>query len=164
MEPQDLPLRDLHLPSMTGWWPLAPGWWLLIALISFGFVLLLRQVYRRWRNNAARRLALHQLALIKAEFECGASATILGKELSELTRRTMLAYAPRDAVAGLTGKAWLEWLDVGLPGKLFSEGAGRMLESLPYMNPQQIDNDTDVGGLIDAVHTRLKKPRTEVEV
>ena len=76
----------------------------------------------------------------------------------------MLAYSPRDAVAGLTGNKWLEWLDRDLDEKLFSEGAGRMLESLPYMNPRQVDNDTDVRGLIKAVHTRLKKPRLEVSV
>lgn len=163
MKPEDLPLRDLHLPMMTGWWPLAPGWWLLIVLVLCGFALLLRHVYLRWRHNAARRLALHRLALITDEFERGASAATLGKELSELTRRAMLAYAPRDAVAGLTGQAWLEWLDKDLEEKLFSEGPGRMLESLPYMNPQQVDNDTDVRGLIDAVRARLKKPRIEVK-
>lgn len=164
MKPEDLPLRDLHLPMMTGWWPLAPGWWLLIALVLLGVALLLRHVYLRWRHNAARRLALHRLACITKEYEGGVSASVLGKELSELTRRAMLAYAPRDAVAGLSGKAWLEWLDSDLDEKLFSEGAGRILESLPYVNPQQVGNDTDVRGLIDAVRTRLKTPRTEVKV
>ena len=37
MDPEQIPLRDLHLPEAIGWWPLAPGWWLLIAL---GVVLL----------------------------------------------------------------------------------------------------------------------------
>ncbi|MGH8222486.1 MAG: DUF4381 family protein, partial [Woeseiaceae bacterium] len=32
MDPQQIPLRDLHLPEAVGWWPPAPGWWLLIAL------------------------------------------------------------------------------------------------------------------------------------
>ena len=82
----------------------------------------------------------------------------LGKELSELTRRTMLAYAPRDEVAGLTGDDWLQWLDQGMDDKPFSRGAGRILESLPYMNPQAIDDDADVRGLIDAVLKRLHKP------
>ena len=34
MDPELLPLRDLHLPEMVGWWPLAPGWWFLIALAA----------------------------------------------------------------------------------------------------------------------------------
>ena len=31
MDPQQIPLRDLHLPDAISWWPLAPGWWLAIA-------------------------------------------------------------------------------------------------------------------------------------
>lgn len=162
MNPEDIPLRDLHLPLMTGWWPPAPGWWLLIALILIGIAWSGRGIFRRWRYHAARRLALRRLAHIRIEFEHGASAIKLGKELSELIRRAMLAYAPRNTVAGLTGDKWLEWLDRGLEEKLFSEGAGRILESLPYMNPRDVDNDTDVRGLIDAVQIRLKRPQTEV--
>jgi hypothetical protein len=69
----------------------------------------------------------------------------------------MLAYSPRDVVAGLTGENWLQWLDRGLDGKPFSEGAGRILESLPYMNPDRVDDDTDIRGLIAAVRCRLQQ-------
>ena len=164
MNPEDLPLRDLHLPDMIGWWPLAPGWWVVAALVIFGFSMLLRYSYRQWRHNAPRRLALRRLAVISTEFDQGSSAAILGKELSELTRRTMLAYAPREAVAGLTGDDWLAWLDQGLDDRPFSEGAGKILESLPYMNPEAVDDDTNVRGLLDAVHARLKRPLTGVQV
>jgi hypothetical protein len=162
MNPQELPLRDLHLPELTSWWPLAPGWWFVGALLLLGLALLLRRVWRRWKHNSARRLALRRLQEISAEFEHGSSAATLGKELSELTRRAMLAYAPRSAMAGLTGNDWLEWLDQGLDDEPFSKGSGRILESLPYMNPDVIDNDTDVRGLIDAVRLRLERPMTEV--
>lgn len=158
MNPEDLPIRDLHLPDMTGWWPLAPGWWFLIALAVLGLVVLVRRSYRRWQHNAPRRLALKRLAAISDEFEQGISAVLLGKELSELTRRAMLAYAPRDEVAGLTGDEWLQWLDQGLDDRPFSEGAGKILESLPYINPQAINDDTDVRGLIDVVRLRLQQP------
>ena len=36
MNENALPLRDLHLPDAIGWWPLAPGWWVLIALSLLG--------------------------------------------------------------------------------------------------------------------------------
>ncbi len=161
MNPEDLPLRDLHLPAMTGWWPLAPGWWVLGSLLVFFLVFLIRLGVRQWRHNAARRWALQRLAVIVSEFEQGANAVTLGKELSELTRRTMLAYASRDAVAGLTGEEWLAWLDRGLDDRPFSSGSGRILESLPYLDPQKVDNDEEVRGLIDAVRTRLRKPLPE---
>ena len=158
MNPEELPLRDLHLPEAAGWWPLAPGWWVLIALLAAGLIWLLWKQFRRWQANTARRTALRRLALIRREFEQGADAGLLGKQLSELLRRGMLAYAPRDEVAGLTGERWLEWLDQGLEQRPFTEGAGRILESLPYMNPQSLDIDTDVAGLIDAVGQRLRQP------
>ena len=163
MNPEELPLRDLHLPDITGWWPLAPGWWFLIALVVFGLGLLVRRAYRNWRHNGPRRLALRRLAAINGEFEGGMSAAALGKELSELTRRAMLAYSPRQEVAGLTGDEWLEWLDQGLEDSPFSKGAGKILESLPYVNSQAVDDETDVRGLIDAVRRRLQQPLQEVQ-
>jgi hypothetical protein len=158
MNPDELPLRDLHLPDITGWWPLAPGWWFLIALAVIGLIVLIRRSFRNWRHNAPRRLALKRLAAISGEFEEGIGAVLLAKELSELMRRAMLAYAPRQEIAGLTGDEWLEWLDQGLDDKPFSQGPGKILESLPYLNPQAINNDTDVRGLIDAVRLRLERP------
>ncbi len=161
MNPEDLPIRDLHLPDMTGWWPLAPGWWFLIVLVVGGLVFLVRRSYRSWQQNAPRRLALRRLAAIDEEFDEGVCDVALGKELSELTRRAMLAYSPRQEVAGLTGDDWLEWLDQGLDDRPFSNGAGKILESLPYINPQAVNNDTDVRGLINAVKRRLQQPLQE---
>jgi hypothetical protein len=83
---------------------------------------------------------------------------ILAKELSELLRRSMLAYAPRGQVAGLTGDRWLEWLDQGLEGRPFTEGSGRNIEVLPYQRPEKVSLEADVSGLIDAVQQRLKTP------
>ena len=103
MDPTQIPLRDLHLPEMIGWWPLAPGWWFLIALAAAGIGYLLYRSFVKWRSNASRRVALRELARIQAEFKEGVDETSLAIELSELLRRTMLAYAPRREVAGLTG-------------------------------------------------------------
>ena len=44
MDPQQIPLRDLHLPEAISWWPLAPGWWLLIAF-AVAACLLLRALF-----------------------------------------------------------------------------------------------------------------------
>jgi len=35
MNPDPLaPLRPLHLPDQIGWWPPAPGWWLLAGVAA----------------------------------------------------------------------------------------------------------------------------------
>ncbi|MBL4711699.1 MAG: DUF4381 domain-containing protein [Gammaproteobacteria bacterium] len=33
MNEQALNLKDIHLPEPILWWPLAPGWWMVIALL-----------------------------------------------------------------------------------------------------------------------------------
>jgi len=35
----DIAIRDIHLPDAISWWPLAPGWWGLLALIVIAIVL-----------------------------------------------------------------------------------------------------------------------------
>lgn len=158
MDPEQIPLRDLHLPDVIGLWPLAPGWWVLIALAVAGIGHLLYKQYLVWRWNAARRLALRELGRVRSAFENGADALSLGKQLSELMRRSMLAYAPRGEVAGLTGESWLVWLDRGLDGNPFSEGAGKSLETLPYQRPEKVADEVDISGLFDAIQERLKTP------
>ena len=156
MDPTQIPLRDLHLPEMIGWWPLAPGWWFLIVLAFAGLAYLLYRSYAGWRRNAARRVALKELARIQKQYKSGVDEISLAIELSELLRRTMLAYAPRNEVAGLSGERWLQWLDQGLDAKPFSEGPGQNVESLPYRRPDAIEDDVDVQGLISAIKARLQ--------
>lgn len=158
MDPEQIPLRDLHLPEAVGWWPLAPGWWILLTLAAAGLSYLLYKQYRQWQRNAARRLALKELSRVRRDYENGADPIALCKQLSELLRRSMLAYAPRAEVAGLTGNSWLAWLDTGLDDRPFSEGAGKDLPSLPYQRPETIALERDISGMIDAVHRRLKTP------
>jgi ABC-type sugar transport system permease subunit len=158
MDPTEIPLRDLHLPEMIGWWPLAPAWWFLIVLAFAGLAFLLYRSFTKWRRNAARRAALKELARIQHEYRDGVDEISLAIELSELLRRSMLAYAPRNEVAGLAGASWLRWLDQGLDEKPFSAGPGQNVESLPYRSPEGIEDDVDVQGLINAVRVRLKTP------
>jgi hypothetical protein len=162
MDPEQIPLRDLHLPDPVGWWPLAPGWWLLITLAVAGIVYLLYRQYRRWRHNRLRRIALAELSRVYNNYRQGTDALTLAKDISELLRRAMLAYSPRAEVAGLTGEPWLAWLDRGLEDQPFTTGVGRTIESLPYQRPESIDDDTDISGLIDVVRRRISTPLPEV--
>lgn len=161
MNPEALPLRDLHLPEAVGWWPPAPGWWLLFGLLLLLLALAARALYRRHRRNAARRLALAELARLKSAWDRDRNTAVLAARTSDLLRRAMLAYAPRHEVAGLTGHAWLEWLDRGLERQPFSRGPGRNLSDLPYRDPAAGAVEVDVDGLVAAVRRRLQTPLPE---
>jgi hypothetical protein len=158
MDPQALPLRGLHLPEPVGWWPLAPGWWVLIAILVVAAGLLVRAWLKRRARSAARRKALRQLEESRSAYAYHGNPVLLGTEVSELLRRTMLAYAPRSEVAGLTGDAWLAWLDRDLDQPRFREGPGRSLLELPYRNPETLADDVDVDGMLAAVRERLQTP------
>jgi hypothetical protein len=151
MDPTQIPLRGLHLPD-------AVGWWLVIALLVLGFGLLLRNALQRRSRSAARRHALRQLDQYTSAFAEHGNAITLGIEVSELLRRAMLAYAPRADVAGLTGEAWLAWLDRDLAQPQFLKGAGRTLLDLPYRNPASVGQPADLEGMLAAVRERLKTP------
>ena len=158
MDPTQLALRDLHLPEAIGWWPLAYGWWLIIALVLVGLGWLLMRAWRNWRFNAPRRYAIRALATVEAEYLTNRDPVALGRQVSELLRRGMLAYAPRHEVAGLTGESWLEWLDLGLPLPYFHTEGGKSLLQLPYRDPDGDFSDVDINALLAAVRMRLITP------
>jgi hypothetical protein len=156
MNPADIPLRDLHLPAEVSWWPLAPGWWVLLLVCLLSLAVLLRLAYRRAKANRARRAALKQVEQARADYAQDGNLVRLATRLSEVLRRTMLAYAPRSEVAGLTGQAWLAWLDKDLDQPLFTRGAGRELLRLPYRDPASEAADVNVDELVGAVRQRLR--------
>lgn len=161
MKPPELPLRDLHLPEATGFWPLAPGWWLLIALAFFGLLWLIRQALIKRARGAARRYALRRLAAYEKDYMRHGNAVTFGTQLSELLRRTMLAYAPRADVAGLVGDDWLAWLDRDLEVPQFLNGDGRAISTMPYRDKTTPVDESEVAVLVDAVRLRLSTPVTE---
>lgn len=135
--PPDLPLRDIHLPSPIGWWPPAPGWWLLLfgipalALLSFW-------LWRFLRRQTPKKLALRELDAIARSDAPTLERT---RQLAILLRRTCLSVYPREEVASLVGEAWLAFLDTPLKHKGFSEGAGRLLLDAPYRREAPADLD-----------------------
>jgi len=158
MDENAIPLRDLHLPEAIGWWPLAPGWWVLLALVVVALAYTAWRLYKRWQFYAPRRYALRELARFEAEYLEHRDPVALGKQLSELLRRGMLAYAPREEVAGLTGDDWLAWLDEGMPLPYFHTEGGKSLLDLPYRDPEGDFSDIDVDALVSAVRMRLGAP------
>lgn len=158
MDPNQLPLRDLHLPPPVDWWPLAPGWWFVIALLALGLAWLIRLAWRKRQFLAPRRHAVRSLAAIEADYLRHQDPVLLARQASELLRRTMLAYAPRHEVAGLTGEAWLSWLDRGLPVPYFHTEGGKSLLQLPYRGPGGDFSDIDINALLSAIRMRLTTP------
>lgn len=134
-------LRGYHWPDPVGWWPPAPGWWLLALVVLALLTLLGWWALRIWRRGAAARAALVELAALNAAYARDGDSAALARGLSRLLRRFALTRFPRRAVAGLSGEAWLAFLDTQGGGGRFLAGPGRLLVEAPYRPPGDLAVD-----------------------
>jgi hypothetical protein len=125
-------LRPYHMPDSVGWWPPAPGWWLLLALVIAALAAAVGWWRRGRRRSAPVRQAERELDALWAAFERDGDAHVLARGCSRLLRRLAVARFGRRAVAGLTGEAWLAFLDERGGGGTFRQGSGRSLLEAPY--------------------------------
>lgn len=124
-------LHDIHLPAPVGWWPLAPGWYLLTATLVMLVVLAGFLCRRYYSNGRAKREALKALALCEKQYQHDANSQLCTAEISELLKRVALAYYPRTRVAGLKGEAWITFLNSSVKGVRFDSVRVQLLE-LPW--------------------------------
>ncbi|PMN90581.1 DUF4381 domain-containing protein [Enterovibrio norvegicus] len=101
-----LPLADIHLQTAPGIWPLAWGWWLVIAATLAVIIMIVMWLRARAKKTRAQKEALQTLNTV----------TSLA-DMNALLKRAALSYFNREHVAGLTGAAWLRFLDAQCPDK-----------------------------------------------
>lgn len=113
-DPSTLPLREIHLPESVGWWPPAPGWWLLPVLLLLGLAAawFSRLLYRR-RKYSAISMARKELATIRSRYAADTDAGRCVRSVSGLLRRVSISVFPRAESAGLTGDDWVAFLQSG---------------------------------------------------
>ncbi len=152
MQPTQLELKGLHLPDSISWWPPALGWWLLVVggiVLIVLFYQLIRYLIRKTPVKTAKIL----LAGIKQNKQLDNAQKV--RELSVLLRRVAISIAPETDVAGLTGAAWLAFLDAPLQTPCFSTGIGACLADAPYR--RVVLSDADLAQLITLCENWLKR-------
>jgi hypothetical protein len=135
-----LELRDIHLPEDSLWWPLAPGWWLLLVMLVM-LILVTPWLYRLIRYRSMRKRVEKAFSQIKMRFEKDSDQRRLLADLSSLLRRSMMAYEGRRQTAALTGEAWVRRLTELVGVSCFSEEQQRLLSHGQYARDLQIDHD-----------------------
>lgn len=141
---ESLQLRDIHLPADLAWWPLAPGWWVLLGLL-IAITLSVIFIYRYWQGRKLLRAASLELNRIKTSYTQQADDRLLVQEVSIWLRRVCLSCYPRAEVAGLTGESWLAFLDQQLArdkhAQRFNSDTGQVLIRGPYQQATRVNAD-----------------------
>lgn len=124
-------LRDIHLPNAVSAWPPAPGWWLLAIVLIAALATVALYCYRHFKRNRYRRLADNALNSLQVLINQNDYQAYL-QQLNMLLKQTALAANTKADVAGLTGNAWLEFLDKSAGTTDFTRGIGNVLQYGPY--------------------------------
>jgi Domain of unknown function (DUF4381) len=144
LNPSD-PLAALHplrSPELIGWWPLAPGWWVLLTLAVLALLALGIFIYRRYKANAYRRQALLQLQALHSQWQADADASRYLAALNALLKSVALRAFPEGDCASRSGQSWVDFLNQTLPAKAGCQGFGEDYAGAAY-NPSVPELDFD---------------------
>ena len=143
-------LDDIKGLDPISWWPLAPGWWALLALAVLALLVAAAMYWRRraywrsWRGDAAKALGALYTRLTDAN-----SGEIAGA-LSILLRRVAMRRFSRPECAGLQGVRWLRWLTANDVAGFDWAAHGTLLIEAPYAPPGRYFSRKSVERLIAA--------------
>jgi hypothetical protein len=165
-------LAEIHLPDAIHFWPIATGWWLLLAVIIVAMLFMIIRKNRKQalspRKTSIKTLAQRELQVIARNFRQNSSqqhnsqqnkrALNTLKQLSIFLRRYVLSLTARENVAALTDGKWLEYLDrfyADNPSKqsLFSKRYANLLQEGPYKSTVDKENTA----LIEQLITELEQ-------
>ncbi|AZE48788.1 hypothetical protein C4K04_3116 [Pseudomonas chlororaphis] len=156
-------LQPLIAPPAIGLWPPAPGWWLLLVLLSLlGFGLW--RLKHFWPRKQAlpraeqpldplRLAALAELALLPKPYD-GAPAGAWLQQLNGLLKRLCRNHYPYSQSHTLNGRKWLAFLDNRCPAAGLTRWM--VLVEGAYKPECKLD-DKAIAGLTQAVEIWIRK-------
>ncbi|WP_207884347.1 DUF4381 domain-containing protein [Pseudomonas sp. 30_B] len=163
MNPLDQ-LQPLIAPAPVAWWPPAPGWWVVAALIPIALwgLWLTRQHWQPRRKptevaeaplDPLRQAALEELARLPRPYDRAPAGPWL-QAINGLLKRVSRARWPDSHSHTLSGRAWLAFLDNRCPAAGLTRWM--ILVEGGYRAECQLD-DKAINGLAAAVETWVRK-------
>lgn len=151
-------LRDIHLPDPSGT-GLDPAAVTLLALILGALALCLALALRRRARHQPLREAVRELDELINTHARTADDVALTRGIARLVRNYAVWRFPATPCAGLTGDAWLAFLDAHGGKGAFSQGIGRALATLPYVPQDHAHPPLDASALAQVVRHWLRENR-----
>lgn len=144
MQQQLEQLKDIHLPEPISWYPLAIGWWIVIALAVITVIL---GVW--WLMSKRQRLQKNILAELQ-QLPTDKPLQFVSN-LSALLRRVAI-YCQGQSVQTLSGQAWADFLSSGTNG--LPKPWAELIANAPYNG--QLPPDFESEQLRQAATTWVK--------
>ena len=131
-------LHDIIVPESVGFFPLAPGWTIVLLLLLALLFHILVKAYTRYKRSLYRREALKELGTYRQHSKKNASSVLL------LAKRVGIAAYGREVIAKLYDDTWWDFMEKHSKAKVSPE-ARRDIAKLLYdesytMNANLQDN------------------------
>ena len=135
-------LRDIHGAPPAPWWPPAPGWWVLAAVLLFVLYLLGRQLQKRQALKRRRRELQAALDSVLSTLDPAADAQAWLSAVNRLFKRVAMDAFPETACAGYQGPTWAGFIerklrDAGVEADLAALADGPY-QSQPSFEPEPL--------------------------
>lgn len=139
MNPQELllqQLRDIHGAPDVPWWPPAPGWWVLAALLLFVLFLLVRNARQRYRVRQRRQRLLSHIEWIETAVDPNAAPGQFLSDLNRIFKIVALRAFPESSCAELRGPDWVRFISEKLPDANDRQGLEALAEGPWQKSPE----------------------------
>ena len=131
-------LKDIQPPAAPDWWLMPPAYLVVIcAIIAISALIWWRIRYRRLNRLAS--LAELELQRIRSTYNNNKDTRELSLQLAKWLKQVALLAFPARQLEGITGAAWLNFLDKSLGDDSFSSGMGNVFGSLIYRKQVNVD-------------------------
>jgi len=134
-------LKDIHLPEAITDWPIAYGWWLLLAFIIISVLTGLYFWQIKRKQEASKNSALQLLDRQYAQFKANDDALLFLQQSNQILKRFCLQKHPH--AASLSGSSWVNFLTARLPKEnhkaLFNDSLKQAIGQGLYQQACQFD-------------------------
>jgi hypothetical protein len=137
-------LKDIHLPEQVHNYPVAYGWWILLACLLIAFIFMVVKWQKRRKLCHAQKLALTEL-----------KNTRNNDEIVTLLKWAAFQYFSRNEVASLHGEQLKSFLANKLPAK--QQEKFQILSDQQFNNKYHPVEDTSNDTLQQAAHLWLSQ-------
>lgn len=156
-------LRDIHTPDPVSWWPLAPGWWILMLLVIGAIVTLFILFKRSRQPSPSLAYAEQQLQLLQSKSSNKENLV----EALHLLRRFAMSHFPKELTARMPLLTLAKTIAATNQITLNSSSL-KLLNNAHYApnvsvsNEQWLDLLNDLKQLIQSLNRVTQQPATQV--